>query len=125
MKMLITMLSITFISSALMAAGQPIRKPNEGGPCSNVAKFGAVKIFKSVNNEVSQPNVSFSGDIQIRAFLTKSEKFDLTYSVSVDEAANEGSDDFTFSGVYIVKVRALDAQAKKCKVISVSEVENP
>jgi hypothetical protein len=124
MKTTITMLSIILTSSVLMAAGQQMAKPVEGGICSNMAKYGAIKLFKA-NQGQEDSNISYDGDIVARAFLTKTEKSDLTYSVSVDEGANEGADDFTVSSNFVVKVRALDEQAKKCKVLSVEEVENP
>lgn len=122
MKMTMTAIATLLMSSVLLAAGQQMPKPVEGGLCSNMAKYGAIKLFKA--NQGNEPNVSYSGEIDARAFLTKTEKSGLTYSVSVDEAANEGADDFTVSSIFIVKVRVLDTEATKCKVLSVEEVEN-
>ena len=121
--LIITAISTLLTSSVLMAAGQQMAKPVQGGLCSNMAKYGAVKVFKAKQGHGTS-NISYSGEIDTRAFLTKTDRSGLTYSVSVDEAANEGADDFTVSSIFIVKVRALNVHATKCQILSVHEVEN-
>lgn len=122
MKKTLAALAIAFASTSSFAAGAHIPKPVEGGPCANMAKYGAIKLFKA--NQKDEATISYSGDVEARAFLSQKSGSTYTYSVNVDESANEGADDFTVSSVFVVTVRELDPQATKCKVVSVSEVEN-
>lgn len=115
MKNVIALISTLALSTSAFAGGS-LQKPQQGGPCANTAKYGAMRSYRSVNKATG-------GDLTIVAFLTETADKTYTYSVNIDEGINDGADDGWMSATYVVKVKAVDGG--KCKVDAVTEIENP
>jgi len=116
MKQLLMALSILVATTTAIAQGQQLQKPKQGGPCSNIAKYGAMRAYRA-------HNAPTGGDLNIAAFLTAKTDAQYTYTVSVDEVFDDRGDDGFVSATYVVRVTALENG--QCLVGSVEDSLNP